>query len=194
MQKYKETGYKTLFDDENRHEKLSKIGNPLEKLSKVVDFEMFRSDLEESVLNKDKKSKVGAKPYDVVLMFKIMVIQRYYNLSDDQTEYQIEDRVSFRRFLGLSSGDKVPDAKTIWLFREKLVKSGTSEMLFQKFVDFLNDQQLIFNEGRMVDASFVLAPRQHNTPEENKQIKQGDGNELWKDQPHKRSQKDIDAR
>ena len=112
MQKYKETGYKTLFDDENRHEKLSKIGNPLEKLSKVVDFEMFRSDLEEAVLNKDKKSKVGAKPYDVVMMFKIMVIQRYYNLSDDQTEYQIEDRVSFRRFLGLSSGDKVPDAKT----------------------------------------------------------------------------------
>lgn len=87
MQKYKETGYKTLFDDEYRHEKLSKIGNPLEKLSKVVDFEMFRSDLEEAVLNKDKKSKVGAKPYDVVMMFKIMLIQRYYNLSDDQTEY-----------------------------------------------------------------------------------------------------------
>lgn len=194
MQKYKERGYKTLFDDENRYEKLSKKGNPLEKLSKVVDFEMFRSDLEETVLNNDKKSKVGAKPYDVVMMFKIMVIQRYYNLSDDQTEYQIEDRVSFRRFLGLSSGDKVPDAKTIWLFREKLVKSKASEMLFQKFVDFLNDQQLIFNEGRMVDASFVLAPRQHNTPEENKQIKQGDGNELWKDQPHKKSQKDIDAR
>lgn len=131
MQKYKETGYKTLFDDEYRHEKLSKIGNPLEKLSKVVDFEMFRSDLEEAVLNKDKKSKVGAKPYDVVMMFKIMVIQRYYNLSDDQTEYQIEDRVSFRRFLGLSSGDKVPDAKTIWLFREKLVKSGVSECCFR---------------------------------------------------------------
>ena len=71
-------------------------------------------------------------------MFKIMVIQHCYNLSDDQTEYQIEDRQSFRRFLGLSSGDKVPDAKTIWLFREKLVKSGASKVFFQKFVDFLN--------------------------------------------------------
>ncbi len=155
---------------------------------------MFRNELEDAVLNKEKKSRAGAKPYDVVMMFKIMVIQRYYNLSDDQTEYQIEDRQSFRRFLGLSSGDKVPDAKTIWLFREKLVKSGASEVLFQKFVDFLNSKNLIFNEGRMVDASFVLAPHQHNRPEENEKIKKGEGEDLWKDNPHKKSQKDTDAR
>ncbi|MCR5190074.1 MAG: hypothetical protein K6C07_01515 [Bacteroidales bacterium] len=85
------------------------------------------------------------------------------------------------------------DAKTIWLFREKLVKSGASEVLFQKFVDFLNKKQLLFNEGRMVDASFVLAPRQHNTPEENKQIKDKKGDGLWKDNPHKKCQKDTDA-
>ncbi len=158
MQKYKATGHLTLFDEEERQQRLSKIGNPLDKLSKVIDFEMFRNELEDAVLNKEKKSRAGAKPYDVVMMFKIMVIQRYYNLSDDQTEYQIEDRQSFRRFLGLSSGDKVPDAKTIWLFREKLVKSGASEVLFQKFVNFLNSKNMAFNEGRMVDASFVLAP------------------------------------
>lgn len=194
MQKYKATGHQTLFDEEERQQRLSKIGNPLDKLSKVIDFEMFRNELEEAVLNREKKSRAGAKPYDVVMMFKIMVIQRYYNLSDDQTEYQIEDRQSFRRFLGLSSGDKVPDAKTIWLFREKLVKSGASEVLFQKFVDFLNGKHLVFNEGRMIDASFVLAPHQHNKPEENKQIKQGEGEELWKNHPHKKSQKDTDAR
>ena len=194
MQKYKATGYLTLFDEEERQQRLSKIGNPLEKLSMVIDFEMFRDELEDAVLNKDKKSRAGAKPYDVVMMFKIMVIQRYYNLSDDQTEYQIEDRQSFRRFLGLSGGDKVPDAKTIWLFREKLVKSGAAEVLFQKFVDFLNKKHLIFNEGRMVDASFVLAPHQHNTPEENKQIKNDEGDDLWNDKPHKKCQKDTDAR
>ena len=194
MRKYKATGNLALFDEEERQQRLSKIGNPLEKLSKAVDFEMFREELEDAVLNKEKKSHAGAKPYDVVLMFKIMVIQRYYNLSDDQTEYQIEDRQSFRRFLGLSSGDKVPDAKTIWLFREKLTKNGASEILFQKFVDFLNSKQLIFNEGRMVDASFVLAPRQHNTPDENRRIKDDGGDELWKDDPHKKRQKDTDAR
>ena len=194
MQKYKTTGNLTLFDEEERQQRLSKIGNPLEKLSKVIDFEMFRDELEDAVLNKEKKSRAGAKPFDVVMMFKIMVIQRYYNLSDDQTEYQIEDRLSFRRFLGLSGGDKVPDAKTIWLFREKLVKSGVAEVLFQKFVDFLNKKHLIFNEGRMVDASFVLAPRQHNTPDENKQIKNDEGDDLWNDKPHKKCQKDTDAR
>ena len=165
----------------------------MEKLSKVIDFEMFRDELEDAVLNKEKKCRAGAKPFDVVMMFKMMVIQRYYNLSDEQTEYQIEDRLSFRRFLGLSSGDKVPEAKTIWLFREKLVKNGASEVLFQKFVDFLNKKQLLFNEGRMVDASFVLAPRQHNTPEENKQIKDEEGEGLWKDKTHKKCQKDTDA-
>ncbi|MCQ2296544.1 MAG: transposase [Bacteroidales bacterium] len=120
MSKYKTTGKQTLFDAENSARKLSEMGNPLEKLDSVIDFEMFRSRLEASMVNHGTKSKAGAKQYDVVMMFKVMVLRQYYNLSYEQTEYQIIDRGSFKQFLGLASGDKVPDANTIRNFFEGL--------------------------------------------------------------------------
>ena len=128
-------GNRGLFDEQDTEEKLSKIGNPLEMISKVVDFEMFRALLEEALLNKEKKSFVGAKPYDVVMMFKIMILQRYYGLGDKQLEYQILDRTSFKKFLGLESGDKVPDEKTVWAFHESLTTKGIVEKLFNNFKD-----------------------------------------------------------
>jgi len=111
-QKYKKTGHKGLFDEQETYQRLSSIGNPLEKISKVVDFEIFIDILETKLLNTNKKSNAGAKPFDVVMMFKIMILQRYYGLGDTQIEYQILDRLSFKKFLGLESGDKVPDEKT----------------------------------------------------------------------------------
>ena len=194
MAKYKGTGTVTLFDAQNTKENLSALGNPLDRLLQVINFEIFRIILEEVFLNKSKRNNAGAKPFDVVMMFKIMIIKHYYNLSDHQVEYQIIDRQSFKDFLGLASGDKVPDEKTIWAFSEKLTQSGVAEKLFQMFVDQLNEQGLIFNEGQIIDASFVLAPKQHNTREENKEIKNGKGGDLWNDQPNKKSHKDVDAR
>jgi len=193
-QNYKIQGEKGLFDEQFTIEQLSEIGNPLEKISKVIDFELFRDLIEEKLLNKDKKSNAGAKPFDVILMFKIMILQRYYGLGDKQVEYQIIDRLSFKKFLGLESGDKVPDEKTVWLFRENLTKSGVIELLFSQFIAFLEDKNLIFNEGKLIDASFTIAPRQRNTREENDKIKKGDGADLWNDQPNKKRHKDIDAR
>ncbi len=194
LQVYKAKGEKGLFDEQFTIERLSEIGNPLEKISNVVDFESFRSILESKLLNTEKKNNAGAKPYDVVMMFKIMILQRYYGLGDTQAEYQIIDRMSFKKFLGLESGDKVPDEKTVWLFRENLTKSGVVEMLFSQFTKFLEEKNLLFNEGKLVDASFTIAPRQRNTREENEKIKKGEGNDLWNDQPNKKKHKDIDAR
>jgi|LSQX01.1.fsa_nt_gb IS5 family transposase len=193
-QSYKITGNRGLFDEQEIYKKLSAIGNPLEKTSKVIDFELFRKTLEDGVLTKDKKNNAGAKPFDVVMMFKILILQRYYGLGDTQVEYQILDRLSFKKFLGLESGDKVPDEKTVWAFREILTKKGVVEKLFNEFRDYLESKGLIINEGKIIDASFTLAPRQRNTREENKIIKEGRGNELWNDQPHKKRHKDIDAR
>ncbi|MBQ7062330.1 MAG: IS5 family transposase [Bacteroidales bacterium] len=193
MSKYKTTGKQTLFDAENAAQKLSDIGNPLEKLDSVIDFEIFRSRLEEAMVNHNTKGNAGAKQYDVVMMFKVMVLRQYYNLSYEQTEYQIIDRSSFKQFLGLASGDKVPDANTIRNFFEGLKEKGLGEKLFQDFVDNLMEKGFIFNEGQIVDASFVLAPRQRNTREENKKIKDGEGGDLWNDKPNKKRQKDIDA-
>lgn len=192
--KYKSRGNTGLFDIYNTKAKLSKIGNPLERLSKVIDFEMFRPKLEENILNQNKKNNAGAKPFDVVMMFKIMLLERYYHLSDEQAEYQIVDRMSFRDFLGLSSGDKVPDARTIWLFKENLTQKGVVEQLFEQFSNYLESLGLFVNEGQMIDASFVEVPRQHNHRKENEKIKAGEGAELWNDTPHKKCQKDIDAR
>ena len=105
-QMYKTQGNKGLFDEQFNTELLSNIGNPLEAISKVVDFDMFRDLLEDKLLNKDKKSNAGAKPFDVVLMFKIILLQRYYGLGDKQVEYQIIDRTSFKHFLGLETAIK----------------------------------------------------------------------------------------
>ena len=194
QQIYKKTGNRNIFDVEETLQNLSEIGNPLEKIQKVIDFEMFRTHLESELLNTNKKNNAGAKPYDVVMMFKIIVLQRYYGLGDSQIEYQILDRHSFKQFLGLESGDKVPDEKTVWAFRETLTRSGLIEIIFTKFVQYLEGKGLIMHEGKMVDASFTVAPRQRNTREENQIIKEGRGAELWNDKPKKKQHKDIDAR
>lgn len=192
--KYKPTGNKGLFDEQETQERLTKIGNPLEKISKAVDFDMFRELLEAKLLNQNKKNNAGAKPYDIVMMFKILILQRYYGLGDTQIEYQILDRLSFKKFLGLESGDKVPDEKTVWLFRENVTKSGLIEEVFELFTKFLENKGLIINEGKMIDASFTLTPRQRNKREENNKINEGKGDELWDDEPNKKRHKDVDAR
>lgn len=191
---YKSQGKKGLFDQQFIEEKLSEIGNPLEMVSKVIDFEIFRDTLENQLLNLNKRSNAGAKPYDVILMFKILILQRYYGLGDKQVEYQILDRTSFRRFLNLETGDKIPDEKTVWAFRETLTNLELIDDLFARFISFLETNELVFNQGQMIDASFTVAPRQRNTREENELIKKGQGDELWNDNPHKKSHKDIDAR
>lgn len=191
---YKSQGKKGLFDEHFSTNHLSNMGNPLESISNVIDFELFRSVLESRMLNTFRKNNAGAKPFDVVMMFKILILQRYYNLGDRQVEYQIVDRSSFKKFLGLETGDKVPDEKTVWSFRERLTQSGTVEDLFELFVFHLNQKGLIFNEGQIIDASFTEIPRQRNTREENRIIKDESGDDLWNDNPNKKSHKDIDAR
>ena len=122
-------------------------------------------------------------------------MQSLYNLSDDQLEYQIVDRSSFKRFLGLKKSDKVPDSKTFWVFREQLIENDVIITLFKTFNEILDSAGVFANEGKMVDASFVEAPRQRNNREENKHIKQtGTAPEHWKETPHKLCQKDVDAR
>ena len=191
---FKKNGKIGFFDKDFALEALNSKRNILERISKVINFELFRPILEDAVLNKNKKNNSGAKPYDPVLLFKILILQRIYNLSDEATEYQIIDRLSFKNFLGLASGDKVPDQNTIWSFREKLGEKDTVSDLFNAFHALLQENGLMINEGKMIDATFVEAPRQRNTREENEKIKAGQGDELWNDHPHKKHQKDIDAR
>jgi len=183
-----------FFDQDIRLSKLSKLGDPLEKLSLGVDFELFR-DLLETRMSVTPKGKGGRPPYDYVLMFKIIILQHYYGLSDDQVEYQVNDRMSFMRFLDLTIADDIPDSKTVWHFTEKLKDLELVKELFALFADELTRLGLIVNEGKIIDASFVEAPRQRNSREENKQIKQtGAAPKEWDAEPNKKRQKDVDAR
>jgi IS5 family transposase len=190
---YKTTQAQGFFDEEYRLEKLTRNNDPLLKVNSRINWEMFRSLLEES-LTKEPRGKGGCRPYDYVMMFKIMILQRYYNIGDDKMEYAILDRLSFMRFLGLSMSDRVPDAKTIWNYREQLKRKGVIEKLFEQFTEELQKKGLIANEGKMVDASFVEVPIQRNTRQENKEIKEGNIPEQWKENVDKLAQKDIEAR
>jgi IS5 family transposase len=182
-----------FFDETFRLEKLSKQGDPLVMLKEKINWEIFYPTIE-SIFAKEKKGPGGRPPYDYLMMFKILILQRYYNLSEDQAEYQILDRFSFMRFLDLVLSDKVPDSKTIWLFKETIAQSGKTEELFNTFEKLLESEGYIGKEGKIVDASFVEVPRQRNSREENKQIKEGKVPEEWYANPHKLSQKDTDAK
>lgn len=182
-----------FFDLDERHQQLEKLGDPLPKLAKVVDWEGFRPVLEK-VHQKERKSNAGRKPFDVVLMFKVLVLQHFYNLADDQTEYQIRDRYSFCRFLGLTPEGRVPDAKTIWLFRERLKTLELVEELFAELMMQIEAAGYIPRRGQIVDASMVTAPRQRNRRDENETIKKGETPEGWDEKPAMKRQKDTDAR
>jgi IS5 family transposase len=180
-----------LFDWQTRFEQLSNSGDPLVKLNEIVDWEQFRKSLE-VIRDIERKSPAGRKPFDVILMFKIMILQSLYNLSDDQVEFQIRDRLSFMRFLGLSLSDTVPDAKTIWLFREQLTGVNLVKKLFKQFDEFLNKNGFSAKKGQIVDASIIAAPKQRNSRQENKDIKNGNIPDDWTE--NKKRQKDTDAR
>jgi len=154
---------------------------------------MFRAPIELAFAI-EPKAPGGRPPFDRLMMFKILILQRYYNLGDEQTEFQIKDRMSFQQFLGLQIGDAVPDEKTIWLFKENLKTKKLSKPLFELFTKTLANNGVIAREGSIVDASFVNVPKQRNSKEDNDTIKEGETPESFKDNPAKLAQKDCDAR
>src|SRR4030042_744781 len=186
---------KGLFDEDFRKEKKKKLGDPREKLNAAIRWGIF-CNLIEKAMAKEAKGPGGRPAFDYIMMFKILVLQRLDNISDAQLEYQINDRMSFMRFLGWPLSDTVPDSTTIWFFRERLVKSGIMKQLFKRFQKELDYQKIITREGSIVDATFVDAPRQRNSREENEQIKNGKVPDEWNkpDMKNKRRQKDVDAR
>ena len=193
MKSFKKHRDYSFFDQDIRLSKLTQLGDPLEKLNRGVDFELFR-DILENNLSKLQKGPGGRPPYDYVLMLQILILQRFYNLSDDQTEYQINDRMSFMRFLNLTIADGIPDSKTVWNFKEHLTDLELIEPIFNLFLKELDKLGLVVNGGRIIDASFIEMPKQRNSREENKQIKSGETPQIFTDNPSMLAQKDLDAR
>jgi transposase, IS5 family len=182
-----------FFDLANRYDALSQQGDPLERLAQHIPWARFRPTWEKT-LRRSNREKGGRPPFDAVLMFKVLVLQALYHLSDDQTEYQIRDRLSFMRFIGLDLHQRIPDAKTIWLFRETVAHAGVVERLFQQFDRALAQHGLQARGGQVIDASLVPVPTQRHTRGENAAIQGGDCPAEWEAQPAKRRQKDTQAR
>ena len=185
-----------FFDAEKRLATLSAKGDPLEAIDRLMPWESFRADIEAVVLTPDevRKSSAGRKPVDAMVMFRMLVLQALHNLSDEQAEYQVRDRLSFTRFLRLGIEDGIPDATTLWLFREKLAKSGLIEKLFARFDQYLEAQGYMARGGQMIDATIVPVPKQRNSRDENDAVKAGVTPQEWESKPAKLHQKDRDAR
>ena len=144
-------------------------------------------------------AKGGRPPFDHVLMFKTLILQASHNLSDERTEYLIRDRLSFMRFLALGLANTVPDANTIWGFREALTRARIAgkpaiEVLFERFERALAAAGFLAMSGQIIDASIVAAPKQRNTYGEKRDIKEGHIPPQWAAKPAKLRQKDRDAR
>lgn len=189
-------GQPGFFDLDRRLEGISAKGDPLETIDAVVPWESFRVPIEAVTVTRpeDRKSNAGRPGYDTILKFKMVVLQSLYNLSDEALEFQVRDRLSFMRFLGLELHHPVPDATTIWLFREELVKAGKIGELFDLFKQHLEAKGFIARGGQIIDATIVEAPKQRNTRDENEKVKAGETPEDWEKEPAKNRQKDKDAR
>ena len=189
-------GQLSFIDADNRLAALSKQGDPLEAIGRLVPWEEFRVEIEAVVLtaDADKKSTAGRKPIDALVLLRMLVLQSLYNLSDAQAEYQVRDRLSFTRFLELGIEDRIPDGTTLWLFREKLSKAGLIEKLFAQFGRHLEAKGYIARGGQMVDATIVPVPRQRNSREDNETVKAGKPPAEWGKKPAQNRQKDKDAR
>lgn len=191
-------GQAGFFDIDERLKEISAKGDDLERLNAIVDFEAFRSDLAKAVPRSDG-SKGGRPPFDHVFMWKVLILQASHSLSDERTEFLIKDRLSFMRFLGLGLSDPIPDANTIWTFREALTRATVRDapaiaVLFGAYEAALTKAGFLAMGGQIIDATIVSAPKQRNTDGEKADIRAGRVPEAWKDKPAKLAQKDRDAR
>ena len=191
-------GQAGFFDVDERLKEISAKGDDLERLNAIVDFEAFRSDLARAVPRSDG-SKGGRPPFDHVFMWKVLILQASHSLSDERTEVLIKDRLSFMRFLGLGLSDPVPDANTIWTFREALTRATIGDapaitVLFCAYEAALTKAGFLAMGGQIIDATIVAAPKQRNTDGEKADIRAGRIPVAWTDKPAKLAQKDRDAR
>lgn len=182
-----------FFDLHNRYQELSRGKDPLLKLNDLISWENFRPIILEALKRKPAAiPSKGRPPFDPIILFKMLVLQTLYTLSDQQTEFQCKDRLSFMRFLGVHLYNKVPDEKTLWLFRETLVNASAMEPLFEMLERFISSQGFEAKKGQMVDASIVEAPKRRLTRAENKDLEEGKIPQSLEND-HVRAQVDLDA-
>jgi IS5 family transposase len=186
-------GQRGFWDDQKRVAKLQEKKPVLKRLADSIPWESFRPLLDKGYVH-ERKSNAGRKRIDPLILFKMLVLQQLFNLSDQELEFQVNDRRSFEEFVGLGVMNSIPDATTVAFFRDRLLKAGVIEELFEMFESYLRSQGLQARGGQIIDATLVPVPKQRNTREENEEIKAGRLPEGWDKNPDRLRQKDLDAR
>jgi len=182
----------SIFDYQEHVTRLSKRKTSLDALNEVINWKAFLPILRKSF--KHQKKHVGGRPsYDMLFMFKILVLQRIHNLSEEATECAVLERLTWHRFLGIHVGSHFPDKNTIWSYKQSLIQSDALTKCFIVFFDQIESHGYKLESGKIIDASIVAVPRQHNTHKENAEIKEGVVPKKWQNDSRKRCQKDTDA-
>jgi IS5 family transposase len=179
-----------LFAQNQRSSKLTKLGDVLVELDALVDFPALARLVDAKAPRPDGRLG-GRPPYATELMVRIVVLQQFFGLSDDQVEYQINDRTSFQRFLRLERSSQIPDSKTLWAFRERIKQAQVSGDLFSEAKRQISMRGYIARGGQVIDGTLIRAPVQHFTKEEKVTLAQGKIPEDWS--KAKRAQKDLEA-
>jgi len=182
----------SLFAAEEREAKLDMLGDILQVMEKHVDFATMAAHIDQ-VAPRPSQEKGGRPPFPTELMVRVLVLQQLHGLGDEQMEYQLLDRLSFQRFVGLRHSSQIPDRTTIWTFRERLLAANASETLFDAVEHQLHRHGYIARCGQLVDASIVPAPKQKLKKDEKALIDQPEPAMPIDWSPAKRRQKDIDA-
>lgn len=178
-----------LFASEAHSRKIDKLGDPLIEIEKHIDFAALSAEVDR-IVPRPVSEQGGRPPYPTEAMVRIVFLKHLYNLSDEQMEYQLLDRMSYKRFCGLSTSANIPDRTTIWGFENRIGEAG-AKALFESVDKQLLKKGFIARGGQMIDATLIPAPKQHNSKEENELIKQDAMPADWN--PAKRRQKDLDA-
>ena len=186
-------GQRGFWDEQQRVAKLQEKKPALTRLAESIPWESFRPLLDKGY-SQERKSNAGRKRIDPLILFKMLVLQQLFNLSDEEIEFQVNDRRSFEAFVGLGVMNDIPDVTTVAFFRERLRKAGVIEVLFEIFERYLRDQCLEARGGQIIDATLVPVPKQRNTREGNKEIKADRLPGGWEENPNRLQQRDLDAR
>ena len=148
----------TDFALNEEYKRIQQMGDKLSELESMIDWESFRSIIGD--LYKNTTEQGGRPNIDEILMLKMLVLQSLYGLSDPEMERQANDRISFRKFLGFP--EKIPDHSTLWYFRERLIKTGKEQEVWDQLQKQLDAKSLKIKKGVIQDATFITSDPGHS--------------------------------